>query len=203
MIIKNLTLIAFVLLGALSGSNAIDSTGNGSSRQLRGNPSNFEQGLARGQETAEQVFRQMDRRGRFDCANAVGNNFRNRIEDEIIARGKDGSDGNFRVRAFNKGFRAGMEQGINDIERQCLDDSPDQCLELGNEAAAIIAARHCGASSANRRPPNFQRICREVGINQCRGRVFNQVTDLCGSPRTSDLLRLQDECEDQVDRLIR
>ena len=87
MMIKNLTLIAFVLLGALSGSNAIDSTGTGSSRQLRGGGgSNFEQGLARGQSTAEQVFRQMDGRRRFDCANAVGNNFRNRVEDEIVAR---------------------------------------------------------------------------------------------------------------------
>jgi len=203
MMIKNLTLIAFVLLGALSGSSAIDSTGTDSSRQLRGNPSNFEQGLTQGRETAEQVFRQMDSRRRFDCANAVGNNFRNRIEDEIIDRRWDRTDGNFRVRAFNEGAREGMQQGLNDIERQCLNDSPDECIELGNEAAAIIAARHCGASSMANMRPNFQRICREVGINQCRGSVFNRVTNLCGSPTTRDLLRLQDECDDQVDRLIR
>ena len=201
MMIKNLTLIAFVLLGALSGSNAIDSTGNGSSRQLRGNPSNFEQGLTQGRETAEEVFRQMDRRRRFDCANAVGNNFRNRIEDEIIARGKDGSGRNFRETAFNLGFRAGMEQGLNDIEETCLNDSPDECIELGNLSAQIIAARHCGLFTPRGRP-NFQAICRDVGINTCRGGVFNQVTDLCGSPRTSDLLRLQDECQVQVDSLL-
>ena len=201
MMIKNLTLIAFVLLGALSGSNAIDSTGNGSSRQLRGNPSNFEQGLAQGRETAEEVFRQMDRRRRFDCANAVGNNFRNRIEDEIIAREKDGSGRNFRETAFNLGFRAGMEQGLNDIEEKCLNESPDECIELGNLSAQIIAFRHCGLIT-NRAARNFQAICRDVGINTCRGGVFNQVTDMCGSPRTSDLLRLQDECEAQVDALL-
>jgi len=201
MMIKNLTLIAFVLLGALSGSNAIDSTGTDSSRQLRGNPSNFEQGLTQGREAAEQVFRQMDSRRRFDCANAVGNNFRNRIEDEIIDRGWDGRDGNFRVRAFNKGAREGMQQGLNDIERQCLNDSPDECIELGNEAAAIIAARHCGLIS-RAGVPDFQAICREVGINHCRGSVFNQVTDMCGSPTSRDLLRLQNECEDTVDMLL-
>ena len=198
MMIKNLTLITFVLLGA--GSNAIGLEGG--TRQLRGNPSNFEQGLTQGLETAEQVFRQMDRRRRFDCANAVGNNFRNRIEDEIIARGKDGSGRNFRETALNLGFRAGMEQGLNDIEETCLNGSPDECIELGNLSAQIIAARHCGLFTPRGRP-NFQAICRDVGINTCRGGVFNQVTDLCGSPRTSDLLRLQDDCEDQVDRLIR
>jgi hypothetical protein len=219
MMIKNLTLITFVLLGA--GSNAIGVEGNtegvqdaffnadrvvdstGSSRQLRGNPSSFELGLARGQSTAGHFFRDMDRRRRFDCANAVGNNFRNRIDDEIIARGKDGSGDNFRETAFNLGFRAGMEQGLNDIERQCLDDSPDECIELGNLSAQIIAARHCGLIS-RAGVPDFQAICREVGINHCRGSVFNQATDIdmCGSPTSRDLLRLQNECEDTVDMLL-
>ena len=158
-------------------------------------PSDFENGLSQGRQTALNLWRDMGN----DCANAW-NDFRNSIDREISARGWN-SGGNWRTNSFNQGARDGMQQVLKEKEEQCFHDSPDECIDLGNEAARIIAFQYCNPNlmSTSQRW-DYRATCRAVAISQCSGQVAGQVR--CRAPNTSTLRSLQNKCSNQVRSMI-
>lgn len=157
----------------------------------------FNDGLSQGKQTALKLWRDMGN----DCANAW-NDFRNSINREISARGWN-SNGNWRTNSFNQGARDGMQQVLKEKEEQCFHDSPDECIDLGNEAARIIAFQYCHPnlmSTSNHK--DYRATCRAVAISQCSGQVYNNVRSECGAPNTKKLSSLQKKCSNQVKSMI-
>ena len=94
-----------------------------------------------------------------------------------------------------------MNEVVTQKERMCFRDSADECVDLGNEAARIIAYDHCasgwGASASNSQ--RWRRECRNAAIDQCRSEMRNAVRNACGSsPNTRDLRNLQNKCKNEV-----
>lgn len=156
------------------------------------NSSSFNDGLRRGREEAERLWINLG----DDCANAFG--FNDLVQQEIRRRNWDR-----RGNRFNEGALQGMNEIVHKYEKECLHDSSDLCIELGETAADIIAFNHCRPSG--RRPSSFQdfpRNCRDVGTNQCQGSMNDRVRRHCGSrANTSTLLSLQNSCRSQVNSL--
>ena len=54
---------------------------------------------------------------------------------DILPKANFPDDGNWQTEAYNRGVRAGAQQVIDKYEKQCLEDSPDECNDLGVAAA--------------------------------------------------------------------
>ena len=95
---------------------------------------------------------------------------------------------------------------VTQKEKECFHDSAEECVDLGNAAARIIAYDHCASkfgSAASSSPKKWRRECRDAAIDQCRGSMFNQFKKECeSSPSTRDLQRLQDKCKNEVLSMI-
>ena len=91
---------------------------------------------------------------------------------------------------------------VTQKERMCFRDSADECVDLGNEAARIIAYDHCASDlgvSSSSSSQKWRRECRDAAIDQCRGQMFSAVRNACGSsPSTRDLRSLQNKCRNEV-----
>lgn len=111
-------------------------------------------------------------------------------------KGGKGKKGKKSKKGKNKG-KAGKHPGGG---------NPTRCIAFGREAARRIAFDYCV-------PPMFgetQQLgrwssdCRDVAIDVCQGSVATEVINQCGFlPRTRVLLRLQNQCNDRVRRMIR
>ena len=167
-----------------------------------GGGTTFSNGLRAGQNAAERIWRNDMRE---NCANVLGNQFRDNIRQVQRSRGWNANGNNFRATSFNKGARAGMQKVIDKYEKKCLSDSADECIALGNEAAAIIANRFCETPPTRNRLRKFQEKCRQVGINKCRGNVSRATSNIrqCNAPNTRDLRDLQRQCTSTVNTLLR
>jgi hypothetical protein len=99
-----------------------------------------------------------------------------------------------------------MKEVLTDKEKECFRDSSEECEDLGNAAARIIAYRHCQTVSMSRdesQSRRWRRDCRNSAINQCKGQVSAQVRRDCGARlRTNELLNLQGKCDNQVYNMI-
>lgn len=173
-----------------------DNRNNNNSGSSGGGGSPFENGLREGQQTAQHLWRNMGN----SCSNAW-KEFPDAVDREIRNRGWDSSSGNWNVKAFNQGARAGMQQVLKEKEKQCFNVSPDECIDLGNEAARIIAFEHCEIFQHSSHP-DFKETCRNVAIGQCQGQIFHEVKKLCGAPSTHKIWELQNKCENKVNSLI-
>ncbi|KAK1743582.1 hypothetical protein QTG54_006203 [Skeletonema marinoi] len=168
-------------------------TRNPTRRPTGSSSSSFDEGLEAGRREANKLWRDAGNR----CSSAWGD-FQNTVDRKIRARGWN-TGGN---RSFNQGARAGMKEVVVEKEKECFRDSADECVDLGNEAARMIAYDHCGSFGMNSVSKKWRRNCRDAAVDQCRGQVFNQVRDECGSPNTSDLRTLQNKCRNKVLTMI-
>ncbi|KAK1743532.1 hypothetical protein QTG54_006153, partial [Skeletonema marinoi] len=158
----------------------------------------FDQGREAGRDEADRLWRNAGN----SCSSAWGS-FQKSVNRQIRTKGWNrGGNGDWRKRAFNKGASAGMKEGVVEKEKECFRDSADECVDLGNAAAREIAYSHCGIMGMNSVSKKWRRNCRDAAVDQCRGQVFNQVKDECGSPRTSDLRTLQNKCRNKVLTMI-
>jgi hypothetical protein len=157
----------------------------------------FNNGLREGQQTAQKLWRNMGN----SCSNAWSS-FKDRIDREIRNRGWNSSSSNWTTKSFNEGARAGMQQVLKEKEKQCFNDSPTECVNLGNEAARMIAFFHCHPDSMSTFGNNYRATCRDVAIGQCQGQIFNQVRRECGAPNTRKTRELQNKCSNQVKSMI-
>ena len=166
--------------------------------------SSFDRGLREGQRRADQIWRDLGN----SCANAW-RNFESSINRDIRSRGWDrSSGGNWQDRSFNEGARTGMQRAVTQRQAQCFRDSSTECVDLGNEAALIIAENHCGGFSSSRprnNPRAWRRECRDVAISQCQGNISNQIRARCRRnfrTTTRELRDLQGRCSNQVRTMI-
>jgi hypothetical protein len=93
---------------------------------------------------------------------------------------------------------------VTKYEKQCLDDSPDECYDLGQAAAQIIAFDFCPFSAADATgysQPNYKASCRSVAYGVCEGAIYSNVRGNGCSISTSQLSKLQNKCEGQVDSM--
>ena len=44
-------------------------------------------------------------------------------------------NGNWQVESYNRGVKAGANQVVEKYEKQCLEETPDECNDLGEAAA--------------------------------------------------------------------
>lgn len=156
----------------------------------------FDDGLRAGRSEANRLWRVAGN----TCSNAWGD-FQNSVNRRIRDKGWNNS-GNWRTRAFNQGARAGMNEVVTQKEKECFHDSADECVDLGDEAARILAYKHCGGFGTLSIGEHWRRECRAAAIDQCRAQVRNEVRNECGSPSTQDLRNLQNKCRNQVLTMI-
>ncbi len=163
-----------------------------------GGGSSFNDGLDAGRRAAERIWRDAGNR----CSSAWGD-FQDRVNRRVRSEGWDRSS-NWRTRSFNEGARKGMNEIVVQKEKECFRDSSDECVDLGDEAARIIAYDHCGSmrSSSRGSRRSWRRQCRDAAVDQCRSQVRNAVRNECGSPSTRDLTTLRNKCRNQVLTMI-
>ena len=88
----------------------------------------FNDGVYLGAEVAEKMWKEMG----SSCSNIWG--FEDKVEDYIeVKYPTDTSD--WRKNSCHQGVEAGADQVVDKYEKQCLDDSPDECNDLGQAAA--------------------------------------------------------------------
>lgn len=155
----------------------------------------FHDGYNAGKDAANDVWDDMG----DDCANAFN------FEDEAKKAGKKkgwNTDGrNWKEKAYNEGAREGMKTVVDEKEKECLNDNPEECIGLGEAASSMIAFKYCGSFGATSQT-NYKKECRDVAINQCVGGVYGKVKSGCGAPDTSTLKELQGQCRATVDDLL-
>ena len=158
----------------------------------------FDSGLRQGRREAQDIWYDLG----SSCASAWSE-FRDSVNRRISNNGWN-SLGNWRTRSYNRGARAGMNEVVTEKEKECFHDSADECVDLGNEAARILAYDYCETNSGPGmvNVKEWRRECRDAAVDQCRGQMFSQVRSECGSPNTSDLRDLQSKCWNQVLTMI-
>ena len=157
----------------------------------------FDSGLRQGRREAQDIWYDLG----SSCSSAWSE-FRDSVNRRIRNNGWN-SLGNWRTSSYNRGARAGMNEVITEKETECFHDSADECVDLGNEAARILAYDYCEVDSfRNQNVQDWRWECREAAVDQCRGQMFSQVRRECGSPNTSDLRNLQSRCRNQVLTMI-
>lgn len=95
---------------------------------------------------------------------------------------------------------------VQEYESQCFNSNADECNDLGQAAAQIIAYDYCPFSVAEDEPygysmPNYEDTCRDVAEGICEGALYGYIRDNGCSISTSALRNLQDDCGDQVDSM--
>ena len=157
----------------------------------------FNDGVMKGGEEAEKMWHESG----SDCSNiwTFG------VEVDAYIAYKYVDDGNWKVQAYNRGVRAGADQVVAKYEKQCLDDSPDECSDLGEAAAQEIAFEFCpfsaSASFAPESQPDYKQSCREAAYGFCEGALGEQVNDNGCDISTVELSILQKKCRRQVDMM--
>ena len=68
---------------------------------------------------------------------------------------------------------------IERYEKECLSDRPNECLELGKEAAASIARTFCGGIMPHQFQPDYKETCRKIAHGECKGNVYSMVKFYC------------------------
>lgn len=161
-----------------------------------GSGTSFDDGLATGRAVAESLWRAAG----SSCSSVWGE-FQDSVDRKVRTKGWDAT-GNWRTKSFNRGARAGMNEVVVEKEMLCFRDTADECVDLGNEAARIIAYDHCNRFRVTNQRKQWRRDCRDVAVAQCGGQVFDQVRNECGSPTPSELKSLQNKCRSQVLTMI-
>ena len=109
--------------------------------------------------------------------------------------------------AYNKCARMGVDAKVDQIQYECFEVDPATCKQLGEDAAAVIVFQEVcvptGGTSYSNGNADYEESCREFATNVCTGEVSRKASAYCPDVplTTSDLLRLQDMCEDVVDDL--
>lgn len=154
--------------------------------------SQFRAGYKKGEEVAEQIWEDNG----SDCGYIFS--FEDDVENDVSENCSANS-------SFCRGVRAGATSVVRYYEKQCLQETPDECVDLGEAAAQEIAFDFCpfdaSASFAPPSPPDYKETCREVATGICKGALKDQVSDNGCSISNNDLKDLQDKCEHQVDMM--
>ncbi len=113
--------------------------------------------------------------------------------------------GSWDVRAYNKCARDyGVDPRVTEIEKQCLGDNPDQCIDLGQTAASMIVYQNVCMTDHSARYQSYLESCRVVAIDICKGSITDKIKVQCPSKSitTDRLVQLMGMCEGQVNSMV-
>lgn len=97
----------------------------------------FNTGIYQGVNEAEWLWQQNG----SSCSSIWG--FEDQVDD-YLDENYPTDTSNWRTNSCNEGVAEGAHQVVDKYEKQCLDDNPDECNDLGN--AAAIRKTDCGMS---------------------------------------------------------
>ncbi|KAL7506715.1 hypothetical protein ACHAXN_004503 [Cyclotella atomus] len=158
----------------------------------------FNSGVYLGADVAEKMWKEQG----SSCSNIWG--FEDQVDNYLESKyPTDTSD--WRKNSCHEGMKKGADQVVAKYEKQCLDDTPDECYDLGQAAAQMIAFDFCPFSAQSDATaygqPNYKASCRSVAYGVCEGAIYNNVRDNGCSISTSQLNNLQNKCKGQVDSM--
>ncbi|KAL7509252.1 hypothetical protein ACHAXN_006239 [Cyclotella atomus] len=165
------------------------------------NDGTYNEGVTRGVHEASRIWHD----GGCDCANIWG--FEEEVDDLMEANFDESPNDTDKQDAYKRGVRDGASLVVTEHERECLDETPDECFDLGSAAAMQIAFDYCPFSAQadsygyGSDEPDYKQSCREVAYGVCEGAILKMVESNGCDPPTSDVAVLQEECEGQVDSM--
>jgi hypothetical protein len=154
-------------------------------------PRNFNNGVIEGRRIAENIWVANG----SDCGYIF--NFQRDVNAYIDANYPD--DGTWDGDAFRRGVQIGADSYVDEKEKECLEDNPDECIAIGENAAQEIAFKFCPFGPSSFAGIDYKEQCREVATSVCVGAVGKQVQDNGCDITTSELLVLQKQCRGVVD----
>jgi hypothetical protein len=157
----------------------------------------FNSGVYLGAEVAEDLWAD----GGSSCSNIWS--FEEEV-DAYLAENYPTDTSDWRTNSCHEGMAQGAAQVVEKYEKQCLDDSPDECNDLGQAAAQQIAYEFCpfsAADSTSYSSPNYKESCRSVAYGICEGAIYGYVQQNGCDMTTSELSQEQAKCEEQVDSM--
>jgi hypothetical protein len=124
-----LSTLAVVMWAAPASSSATTHHSNTSPSNLPAETcEDFNTGVYLGVKVAESIWQSMG----GSCSNVWG--FEEEVDDHLDDYYPTDTS-NWRTNSCNQGVEAGADQVVEKYEKQCLDDSPDECYDLGQAAA--------------------------------------------------------------------
>lgn len=122
--------------------------------------------------------------------------------DEMYSDNSDWQQESFNTCAINA-----VHDEVERIEQLCLENDSSQCIELGNTAAELVVQSNwCtpGYFTPFTIGPDYKANCKEAATSICEGQIPNVASRWCPGQTmsTSQMLDLQDRCEEQVDSMV-
>ena len=99
----------------------------------------------------------------------------------------------------------GVDDQVEKIEKECMQDDPEACELLGEDAAEYIVFKHVCILDyqSNYGNTDYKKQCCKYGTNVCQGEVSRKVKKFCLNSKVNvkRMLRLQNKCKAEVDDL--
>jgi len=157
-----------------------------------------------GWEDGAKSVQQLWKKTGSNCANVWG------LEAEADKmKKKDYSEGgNWEEESYNECARDAVDAEVEKIEKTCLEDNSSQCSSLGYAAAEhVVKDNWCtpgGDDPDAQQTPDYKAECKKAATSICEGQIPTVAYRWCPEKKmsTSQLVDLQDECEDQVDAMV-
>jgi len=114
---------------------------------------------------------------------------------------------NWRDETYNQCARNGVDDEVNNIEKECTWDDTSQCNDLGNAAAEKIVMREwCtpGSSSYSHGNTNWKAECAAAAVDICKGNIANVANRWCPDEKMNggELNGMKAQCQDEVDSMV-
>ena len=93
------------------------------------NDGTYEEGISRGVHEAAKIWHDTG----CDCVNVWG--YEDQIEEMLESKFADSSADTDKQKDYKRGVQDGADLVVEEHERKCVDDSPAECVELGEAAA--------------------------------------------------------------------
>lgn len=217
MMISLLQLTTLALV-ATSGVNAADEKyvlrGSAGSTPLVGSAakggltifSALQASCADGMKDGQQSVRQSWKRNGSDCVDAWS------IDDtgkQIKRRNYPENPRDWKQKSYNQCARKGVDAMVEQIKKECLNDSTDQCEDLGEAAAeGIVFENVCipmfDSQAAGNKKPNYKKTCKKVARGICKGDISRKIKKYCPDDKVNanKLERLMGKCKSEINSLV-
>jgi len=164
------------------------------------NDGTYEEGISRGVHEASKIWHDTG----CDCVNVWG--YEDQVEDMLETKFAESSADTDKQKDYKRGVQDGADLVVVEHERKCVDESPAECVELGEAAAQMLAFSYCPFSAADEASgystPNYMQSCRDVAYSVCKGEMREMLeSNGCSDVPPGDLSSLQEECTEQVDSM--
>lgn len=130
------------------------------------------------------------------------------LEDdaEDLKDEKYSDDSDWSTASYNECAQDAIDAEVRKLEEECLENDSSQCMDLGYAAAELVVKNNwCTPDGEDATTQSdYKAECKEAATSICEGQIPAVASRWCPEQNmsTSQLLDLQDECEDQVDSMV-